>query len=739
MSTQEKKILSKGFSFIPTPNPDEFSTHVDIFKFVRQLKLKYHFKDSPDTTATMGEDPGFKLRSDFIPAVCHPLIDTFHKLVLHDIRRLDFSNSTNRSNLSAVERRTLNNLLKDPTIIIKPADKGGGLVVMNKEDYIMEVKRQLNDQECYKILDQDPTFTFKKQVENILQMATNNEWINEATRKYLLMDHPMVPVFYTLPKVHKTLQNPPGRPIVASTNSIFQPLATYLDHYLQPLAKDCSSYIKDTTDFLNKIEAIGTLSEDTRLASFDVNSLYTSIPHEEGMQAVQDKLTQTDLITSTQTFLLELLRMILYKNYFRFQDTFYLQLKGTAMGSNVAPCYANIFMSNFEEEHIIHHPQWHHFIRVWMRYIDDIFVIWHGDRESLDTFFAFLNQIHHSIKFSMEGGENTVHFLDTLITLEAGQLSVDLYVKPTDRNSFLQAQSYHPKSMIRNLPYSQFLRIRRIVSEPQQSDNRVEEMKLKFKKRGYKDKWLDLADQKSRLLTRRELLVKDTSRDRTHDVVFTTTYSPISKKVKNIIMKHWHIFEADVSMKSLFSQPPLFSYSRASNLRDRMVKADIGIKQRMQTFLGTPAKGCFPCLGCPHCNNLIKGNVINHPHSGKQFFITEYLTCMSSWVVYLIKCPCGLLYIGETSREIKIRIGEHKSAIRTNNKKSSVARHFASAQHTIAQLKFQVIEQIQRHQRGGDRSRKLKQREAFWIHTFNTVSPLGMNESLDLSCFLRQR
>lgn len=87
---QEKKILAKGLSFVPTPKPDRFSTSVDIFKFIRQLKLKHHFKESPDQALDTGGNPNLRLRSNFTPTTSHPLIDTFQKLVLYDIQRLDF-------------------------------------------------------------------------------------------------------------------------------------------------------------------------------------------------------------------------------------------------------------------------------------------------------------------------------------------------------------------------------------------------------------------------------------------------------------------------------------------------------------------------------------------------------------------------------------------------------------------------------------------------------------------------
>ena len=112
------------------------------------------------------------------------------------------------------------------------------------------------------------------------------------------------------------------------------------------------------------------------------------------------------------------------------------------------------------------------------------------------------------------------------------------------------------------------------------------------------------------------------------------------------------------------------------------------------------------------------------------------ITCKTKYVVYLLKCPCGFCYIGKTKRELKTRIIEHKSNIRLKDEKSPVARHFNKEKHEICTLRFQGIEVVNAPKRGGNRDRLLLQREAYWIHTLNTVFPKGLNEELILNCFL---
>lgn len=109
------------------------------------------------------------------------------------------------------------------------------------------------------------------------------------------------------------------------------------------------SYLKDTTDFLEKIGKT-ECHHDFLLATFDVGSLYTNIPLEEGVTAIRWMIEKTGIpLGINKEYSLLLLTYTLKHNYFRFDRQFYLQTSGTAMGANMAPGYANICMHWIEE------------------------------------------------------------------------------------------------------------------------------------------------------------------------------------------------------------------------------------------------------------------------------------------------------------------------------------------------------------------------------------------------------
>uniref|UniRef100_A0A673KNY9 Uncharacterized protein n=1 Tax=Sinocyclocheilus rhinocerous TaxID=307959 RepID=A0A673KNY9_9TELE len=165
-----------------------------------------------------------------------------------------------KRNLTRVQREALSALINDPTLTIQRADKGGGIVVMNTNTYVEKIKGMLHDETFYKKLVFNPTESYKKQIDQVLQIGLDRKWINEQELKYLKNEYPRIPVLYTLPKIHKSLEDPPMRPIVSGNGSLTETLSKFLDSLIQPIVKKLPSYLKDTTDFLNKLNQIPCIS-----------------------------------------------------------------------------------------------------------------------------------------------------------------------------------------------------------------------------------------------------------------------------------------------------------------------------------------------------------------------------------------------------------------------------------------------------------------------------------------------
>jgi hypothetical protein len=90
--------------------------------------------------------------------------------------------------------------------------------------------------------------------------------------------------------------------------------------------------------------------------------------------------------------------------------------------------------------------------------------------------------------------------------------------------------------------------------------------------------------------------------------------------------------------------------------------------------------------------------------TGKPLRMKGITTCATKSVVHLLKCPCGLAYVGKMHRALRIHISEHRSSIRNQEAKSPVAMHFMTARHNVASLKYMGIEYIKvLRRRGGHR------------------------------------
>lgn len=700
----------------------------------RNLKLKVLFRDQKEepvkirTSEISFLETGLRKTSQFMPNINVPAVDTFMLAVRNGISsiRQTLDNETIPQNMTWAETCAIKRLMQDDSLTIKPADKGGAVVVMDSSKYTAEIRRQLSDVNVYEPIGTDPKFRLGKIIGQTVEEAFLAKIIDLDLKNFLIVDQPITPVIYCLPKIHKSLIDPPGRPIVSGQGSIFNPITMFLDKILRQYAQKARSYIKDTPDFLQKLKDT-RIAEDCILVSFDVTNLYTSINHRRGLEKVENQLLESTHTSECITFILNLLEIVLTENYFLFECGFYRQLRGTAMGANMAPTYANIFMKALEEDMVYTSD---HFAQVamWLRYIDDIFVIWKGTQAELDLFFTFLNEMDMDIKFTMTSSLTEVQFLDTLVYRTEEGFKTDLYTKPTDRNNLLLYSSHHPKPMLQSLPYSQLLRVKRIVDDPEKRTKRLDEMCEKFHERGYPRSLIKKHRKNVDTLNKNSLVgdKKDTSTE--PRITFVTTYSGVSDSIRNLIRKEWHILGDALTNVKEFEIPPRIAYRRKKNVKDKLVRAVQDTDQHKQPkIFKSKRKGCFPCLKCNNCTHMIRGDTFTHPKTNEKFKINTFLTCSSTHVIYVLQCPCNLLYVGETTMMCRVRINKHKSTIRTKRIDLPVSKLFLDFGHKINDLKFAIIDQIPVHVRGGDRTLKLKRKELEWIFRLNTLTPHGLN------------
>ena len=233
--------------------------------------------------------------------------------------------------------------------------------------------------------------------------------IDDNGLSYVLVKKLRTSQFYMLPKIHKRLDNPPGRPIFSGNGCPTEKISQFVDHFLQPTVKYLPSYVRDTTHSLSKINDNTNLPANSVLVTMDVASLYTNILNDGGLLAVKTVLDNYRMGRERlmNLSLCNLLEMALTMNNFDFAGRHYLQVGGTAMGTKVAPSFANTYMGWFEDRFVNTYPLQP---LIWVRFIDDIFQIWTHGAEEFKKFEHHLNHCVDSIKFETDTSTESVHF-----------------------------------------------------------------------------------------------------------------------------------------------------------------------------------------------------------------------------------------------------------------------------------------------------------------------------------------
>ena len=159
------------------------------------------------------------------------------------------------------------------------------------------------------------------------------------------------PKFYGLPKIHKT--GNPLRPIVSSRGSVTYGVTKVLSRVLKSLIGKFTHHVQSTSDLVNRAKGL-TLQLGECLTSYDVTSLSTSVPIDPALNIIKDLLEKDEKLNDRTVLsvqnIIKLLGFCLHNTYFSFQNKFYEQVEGAAMGSLVSPIVTNLYMEYFERK-----------------------------------------------------------------------------------------------------------------------------------------------------------------------------------------------------------------------------------------------------------------------------------------------------------------------------------------------------------------------------------------------------
>ena len=566
LSEDERAVLSKGLSFVPRRDqPDDFendtlSSQEEPTVHTNEGAANSQTTPSPssDVPPPISFDKLQPRRSTWTPpeGKFHSL-DLFIRKCRHDINTVisrTTSKSPASSNLSESEKAAVRNLRNNTDIVIKPADKGGAIVVWKRDLYIAEGLRQMGDATFYEEIDADPTDEHQNTIVNSVNTLIHDGKLPPAAEE-LIQNNPRCPIFYMLPKIHK--EGNPGRPIVSTVNCPTELIREYLDSIFAPMVEKLPTYVKDSSEMLRILESVTLPDEGPRfLFTMDVRSLYTIIPRSDGLSAIRFFLERNPSPNRPDNdTILRLTDLVLSLSAFNFNNKYYRQKKGVAMGTKMGPSYACLFMGHLETSILSNCGELKPLLL--RRYIDDYFGIATSEEEVHSLVDKF-NTFHPAVKMTHEVSDRCVAFLDIDVTITTTGLATSVHYKPTDSHAYLNYKSSHPPACKRAIPYSQLTRIRRLCSDDGDFQERVEEMTGFFKHRGYPDEVLDTA--KNRILDQpRATTLQQRKKDTVSRVPFVLTYHPANQEIVKVVRDNFSLLQADHDTKQIFTEPPLIS------------------------------------------------------------------------------------------------------------------------------------------------------------------------------------
>ena len=257
--------------------------------------------------------------------------------------------------------RSINQLKKRDDIVITKPDKGTGVVVMDKCEYMKLLNEaSINNTEKFKSVSLErpkargrpakhyhPLLSKEKELENAIRKILPKEIADSICPKGSRLAH-----LYGLPKTHKPQLA--MRPILSASGTYNFKLAKWLDEKLKPLSINKYT-VSDPLKFAERLRE-KQMAEGDILVSYDVTSLFTNVPVDETIQLLTDKAFEKEWFNWKYKLKLEiyelvqLLKLAVKHQLFQIDGKLYEQVDGVAMGSPLGPLMANTFMCSIEEK-----------------------------------------------------------------------------------------------------------------------------------------------------------------------------------------------------------------------------------------------------------------------------------------------------------------------------------------------------------------------------------------------------
>lgn len=336
---------------------------------------------------------------------------------------------------------------ENPEIFATKSDKGGHTVVIDIDRYEREINNLLNN-DVYEQLNSSPLEILIGFEIKLMKYLSSNEKTKslEEIKRYWLFFQPNVlhlAKFYGLPKVHKEKFS--LRPIMSLTNAPSFATGKVFDMMLKRVFPKTEYHIKDSFELKKFMDEV-KLNRDDILVSFDVVSMFTSIPRDLVKSIVLEKAHAfLSHFGMGRKILERFLNFLLVEStVFTAFNRIYEQKKGLPMGSCISPTLARITMDRVVK-HLLNKVPEITFIKI---FVDDTITAlpFNSVRKALDA----LNTFDENIKFTheMENEEKSINFLNMTLYRRDDLIITNWYRKSFASGRLLNYMSSHKRTTI---------------------------------------------------------------------------------------------------------------------------------------------------------------------------------------------------------------------------------------------------------------------------------------------------
>lgn len=458
-------------------------------KLRRTVRIRWQFRDREDTNF----DPRFHVSNpNWNPAKAQEHIerglDKGKDALLKQVAHLNL----NRAHAPNPDLRTAQSFLQSRMLLIKLTDKNLGIACLSRDWYLAECVKHLQSKNYFKYEDAPDTTEL---LEDVLGKFDELK-LPEKFRKFVhAKTESQYPRFHVIPKVHK---NPWGsRPIVPSHSWITSRMSEVADSLLRPLLLEFPWVVDSTKEVLQQVQRqIRYPESDVWLVTGDVEAFYTNVPIVQSSREIGSlwkKFKQGAEVSHDDVK--QLLLIIMSYNFFEHDGDVYRQQEGVAMGTSCAPLVANLYAALKERRNGVHRLRSTvGKLLLYVRYIDDILLIFRGSEKELMEYLAKDAQLD-GLNISWSYSRSRQVFLDVELLMMPGHpyttLETRVYRKPMNKHLYIPWSSAHPLHVKKAFVKAELTRFRMISSNQQYFVDTCLFFRRNLRRRGYPANVLD--------------------------------------------------------------------------------------------------------------------------------------------------------------------------------------------------------------------------------------------------------